>query len=310
MRCDLLDEGGALPAGPEAERDVVGFARPIERSIISVKSAAICSGSRTRSTSPRRADAISRSSATSQSAPTPRQSHWNAPRHFARTASSSAGDSSCSWPSVSRMAWWIAPGYASKRVWARVSHCPIAVPPPAFRLVTAASRLRSRLGIRRRDQLAVLPGYTSRGVGPGDHSRSARRRGCSRWRPRSPPWRSGSSIAGGSWIRTTSSRMTSAAVSPGARARAGAGRGDASRPRSPRCRRPGGTRSGTSPLRSSSWLPSQFLSVWRRWRDGNGDVVVAARRERVVDERTRDREWRTGCVRPYQLREPPSVVGA
>ena len=78
-----------------------------------------------------------RSSLTSQSVPTPRQSQLKTPSHW-RTASASCSEVSC-WflPSVSRMACRSLAGYRANVCRASSSHWPIAVPPPARRPATA-----------------------------------------------------------------------------------------------------------------------------------------------------------------------------
>lgn len=90
-----------------------------------------------RATPPSSRFAIRRSWATSQSAPTPRQSHWNTPSHLSSAWSSSASVWPF-WPSVSRIAWWIASGLVSISSRASSSHLPIAVPPPACIRLTAS----------------------------------------------------------------------------------------------------------------------------------------------------------------------------
>ena len=57
----------------------------------------------------------SRSSATSQSAPTPRQSHWKRPSHPSSASSSSSGVSFWFSPSVRRSAWQIAGGLVAEQ---------------------------------------------------------------------------------------------------------------------------------------------------------------------------------------------------
>ncbi len=79
-------------------------ALPMAASITSVKSAAMAAGSAMMSTLPSRLVATLRSSLTTQSVPTPRQSHWNRPWADSRARSRSASVSLSSLPSVSRMA--------------------------------------------------------------------------------------------------------------------------------------------------------------------------------------------------------------
>ena len=82
------------------------------------------------STVPSRAWAIRRTSATCQSTPTPRQSHWNLPVTPMIALVSCSGVSLWFSPSVSRIACRCAsPGTESKSRPARVSQVPIAVPP-------------------------------------------------------------------------------------------------------------------------------------------------------------------------------------
>ena len=73
------------------------------------KSARRSSGAATMSTEPSSAFATDLSSSTRQSVPTPRQSHWNAPWQVSSAAARYSADSPFI-PSVSRMAWRIAPG--------------------------------------------------------------------------------------------------------------------------------------------------------------------------------------------------------
>ena len=100
--------------------------------IIASKSAASPAGSATMSTVPRRAVAILRSSETTQSVPTPRQSHWITPFAASMAASRVSADSCSSLPSVSRMA-CLMPGSDATRPVMRLSHDPMAVPPLAER---------------------------------------------------------------------------------------------------------------------------------------------------------------------------------
>ena len=82
------------------------------------------------STVPSRACAIRRTSATCQSIPTPRQSHWNLPVTPAMALVSCWGVSLWFSPSVSRMAcFWASIGIESNNRPARVIQVPIAVPP-------------------------------------------------------------------------------------------------------------------------------------------------------------------------------------
>ena len=74
-----------------------------------------------------------RSSFTSQSAPTPRQSHWNTPVAAPIALRSSAGFSVSSRPSVSRIAWRCAVSTVPNSAIAARSHRPIAVPPAGSR---------------------------------------------------------------------------------------------------------------------------------------------------------------------------------
>ena len=89
------------------------------------------------STVPSSAEEIRRSSATSQSVPTPRQSQLNTPSHRLIAAASCSGVSCSFRPSVSRMAWRSEAGWLVNMEWARRSHCPIAVPPRGSRPATA-----------------------------------------------------------------------------------------------------------------------------------------------------------------------------
>ena len=83
--------------------------------------------------------AIRRTSPTSQSAPTPRQSHWNRPVAPASRAVSSCGVSCWFLPSVSRMACrWVAEGTVSNTAAASSSQVPMAVPPSAAKVPIAA----------------------------------------------------------------------------------------------------------------------------------------------------------------------------
>ena len=77
-----------------------------------------------------------RSSLTSQSAPTPRQSHWNVPWASLRQRCSTSVVSCSFLPSVRRMAWRI-PGSDRRSVAARWTHDPMAVPPPFRRRASA-----------------------------------------------------------------------------------------------------------------------------------------------------------------------------
>ncbi len=87
---------------------------------------------------PSRAVAIPRNSSTSQSAPTPRQSHWNTSEASRTDAASVCGVSLWFWPSVSRIACrWVADGTEPNSRVASRSHEPIAVPPPAASRATA-----------------------------------------------------------------------------------------------------------------------------------------------------------------------------
>ena len=82
------------------------------------------------STVPSRAWAIRRTSATCQSTPTPRQSHWNLPVTLAMALLSCCGVSLWFSPSVSRIAcFWASIGTESNSRPARISQVPIAVPP-------------------------------------------------------------------------------------------------------------------------------------------------------------------------------------
>ena len=87
-----------------------------------------------------------RSSATSQSVPTPRQSQRNTPSHRLIAAASSSGVSCWFLPSVSKMACRSVAGEEEKIWCASRSHCPIAVPPLARSWRSAAlasARVRS-----------------------------------------------------------------------------------------------------------------------------------------------------------------------
>ena len=90
------------------------------------------------STVPSRACAIRRTSATCQSTPTPRQSHWNLPVTAAIELVSCSGDSLWFSPSVSRIACrWASIGTESNNRPASSSQVPIAVPPSDRKLRTA-----------------------------------------------------------------------------------------------------------------------------------------------------------------------------
>ena len=77
---------------------------PIAFSIMAAKSAASPAGSGTMSTVPSRVVETVRSSLTSQSVPTPRQSQLNTPSHWRSSAASRSGVSCWFLPSVSKMA--------------------------------------------------------------------------------------------------------------------------------------------------------------------------------------------------------------
>ncbi len=110
---------------------------PIAFSIMAAKSAASPDGSGTMSTVPSSAVEIVRSSLTSQSVPTPRQSQLKTPSHWRIAAASCSGVSCWFLPSVSKIACRSSAGYRPKVCRASSSHWPMAVPPLARRPVTA-----------------------------------------------------------------------------------------------------------------------------------------------------------------------------
>ena len=126
------------PCGAQTRSHACETPRLIALRMSSSNVDASCEGAGTRSTVPSRAVATPRSSRTSQSAPTPRQSHWNTPCAWRIASWSMCGDSLWFLPSVSRMACrWVAAGTARKSWVASRSHVPIAVPPPASSWRTA-----------------------------------------------------------------------------------------------------------------------------------------------------------------------------
>ena len=127
-----------VPSGVMTWRNTEPTCRLIVRRTIASNSASIVVWSAMMSVLPRSASEISRNSAWSQSVPKPRQSHSNRPRQRSSSAVSAARSSPSSCPSVSRSAWLMAPGRVSKSPRAMVSHCEMAVPPPAFRRPTAS----------------------------------------------------------------------------------------------------------------------------------------------------------------------------
>ena len=88
--------------------------------------------------------AIRRTSATCQSVPTPRQSHWNWPCAAWMAAVSCSGVSCWLMPSVSRIACFCArPGTVAKTSVASRSQVPIAVPPSGVsRLIAVLASAR------------------------------------------------------------------------------------------------------------------------------------------------------------------------
>ena len=90
------------------------------------------------STEPSSAVETFRSSPTSQSVPTPRQSQRNTPSHRAIAAASSSGVSCWFFPSVSKIACRSVAGHEEKTWRASRSHWPIAVPPLARSCRSAA----------------------------------------------------------------------------------------------------------------------------------------------------------------------------
>ncbi len=104
---------------------------------MAAKSAASPDGSGTMSTLPSSAVEIVRSSLTSQSVPTPRQSQLKTPSHWRMAAASCSGVSCWFLPSVSKMACRSLAGYRPTVCRASSSHWPMAVPPLARRPVTA-----------------------------------------------------------------------------------------------------------------------------------------------------------------------------
>ena len=123
-----LTKATSAPCGVHRRSATLFVSFVMARSIMAVKSAARPSGSRTMSTVPSSAEAMRRSSPTSQSVPTPRQSHWKRPSQRSSTASRCSGVSPSFWPSVSRIAWWIASGAVLNSSAASESHVPMAVP--------------------------------------------------------------------------------------------------------------------------------------------------------------------------------------
>jgi hypothetical protein len=102
--------------------------------MISSNADASCAGAGTRSTVPSRAVAMPRSSRTSQSAPTPRQSHWKTPWAVRTASRSDCEDSLWFFPSVRRIACrCVTFGTDENSCVASRSQVPMAVPPPASR---------------------------------------------------------------------------------------------------------------------------------------------------------------------------------
>ena len=124
--------------------------RAIARSIVAVKSAARSSGltDRLDRAEQRRRDRCG-APLTTQSAPTPRQSHWKLPSHSASASASSSGDSFWFSPSVRRIAWLMQVGAVRDQVVRRRQ-------PVADRGATAGLELPHRV-------LGVLPGGRRRG---------------------------------------------------------------------------------------------------------------------------------------------------
>ena len=139
--------------GVHTRSDTSATCLPIAASIIAAKSAASPPGPGTISTVPSSAEEIRRSSPTSQSVPTPRQSQLNSPSHRLIASSSWAGFSCWFLPSVSRMACLSLAGYRSKVCRASSSHWPIAVPPPGRRPATACCAARRVAG----PAMAIVP---------------------------------------------------------------------------------------------------------------------------------------------------------
>ena len=161
---------------------------------------------------PSRAVATVRSSATSQSAPTPRQSHWNTPRgliehpveHLVGLVLVPAVREEDGVPDAR-----LGPAARSAARWI---HAPIAVPPPACR--SGHDLLGPARVFAEAERQRGAGGYTTAApCRSRARRRTARRRGCSRWRRPWPPWPPGASLPD---IDPDVSMMMSSARSPGA----------------------------------------------------------------------------------------------
>ena len=131
------------PCGVHTRSSAAAIPRAIDACISAANSVRSSAGDPTMSTVPSSAWAIRRTSATCQSTPTPRQSHWKRPATAAIAALSCSGVSLWFSPSVRRMACRLVsvppdgPPTDSNSRPASSSHWPIAVPPSARNCCTA-----------------------------------------------------------------------------------------------------------------------------------------------------------------------------
>ena len=214
--------------------------------------------------------------------------------------------SSSSWPSVSRMTWRMAPSSGASRWQASISHRPIAVPPPARSLLTAAVAAW-RVASRRHHQRRRADGYARRPRGCRRRRRTARRR-AARSMAAAAARLSGGDLAHGSCIEPeTSSTRTTAVVDavtgapspstgpPVAVTVTMASTVDAAGRQVLVLVRLGGERSCRLPSTAGRWTGRLDVD------HGDGDVVVAAaRRAPVGSARGRRRSAAGRPARPTQ----------